>query len=180
MSHIATILSDPAAAPAFGLAGLAAQMVWPLFRRRETMLTIQLGAACCYAAGYFLLGQETATAVCLTGATQTTVALLAGDRPWLGRVGLAFLPAVIVAGVLTFSGLPTVFSVTACCLVMIGRLQADTLRMRGLQLTATPFGAAHDACVGAWPAFAGALLSSAIATVALRREMRRRRGTRPA
>ncbi len=78
---------------------------------------------------------------------------------------------------MTYSGLPTLLAVTACCLVMTGRLQADTLRMRRTQLMAAPFGAAHDLLAGAWPCLAGALLAFAIALAAYRREQRRRRGT---
>lgn len=175
MMMIATAaLIDPAAAPVFGMAGLAAQTSWPLFRTRSTILGIQLGAACCYAASYALMDQHTATAVCLTGALQTTVALLAGDRPWLARLGYVFLPAVLAIGVATYSGLPTILMITACCLVMIGRMQPDLLRMRGVQLTASPFGAAHDVAVGAWPCLLGALVSFTIAMTGFRRELRSR------
>lgn len=170
---VATLI-DPAFAPVFGFAGLAAQMAWPLFRGREAILTVQLSASCSYAASYALLGQDTATAVCLTGAIQTTVALLAGDRPWLSRLGYVFVPFVLAVGALTYSGLPTILAVTACCLIMIGRMQANTIRLRGIQITASPFGAAHDAVVGAWPNFAGALVSFAIAALALRRELHAR------
>ncbi|RYH11395.1 YgjV family protein [Tropicimonas sp. IMCC6043] len=159
----------------FGAAGLAAQLVWPFFRTRERILTIQLGASCSYATSYALMGQDTATAVCLTGAIQTTLALLAGGRPWLARMGYVFLPFVLGIGVLTYSGLPTLFAVAACCLVMIGRLQADTLQMRRIQLTASPFGAMHDVMVGAWPCLAGAFVTFAIAFTAFRRERRDRR-----
>jgi len=175
MTPPATLLIDPAAAPVFGLAGLAAQLAWPLFKTRERMLGVQLGAACCYAASYALIGQATATALCLTGAIQTTVALLAGDRPWLSRMGYGFLPVVLALGALTWSGLPTLFALAACCLTMIGRMQADTARMRGVQLTASPFGAAHDATVGAWPCLAGAFLTFTVAAAALRRELASRR-----
>lgn len=165
-----------ALAPAFGVAGLAGQVVGPVFRRREAMLTVQLGTASSYAACYALIGQQTATAVCLTGAIQTTVALLAGNRPWVARMGYGFLPVVLALGVMTYSGLPTLLAVTACCLIMAGRLQADTLRMRGVQLGAAPFGMAHDALVGAWPCLAGALVSFTVAATAFHRE-RQRRGT---
>lgn len=175
-----TNLIDPAAAPLFGVAGLAAQMAWPFFRNRDSILTVQLGGACSFAASYALMGQQTATAVCLTGAIQTTVALLAGERPWLSYMGYAFLPVVLTVGVVTYAGLPTILAVTACCLIMIGRMQRDTLRMRGVQLTASPFGAAHDVAVGAWPCLVGALLSFFIASTAFRRELRARRNARPA
>ena len=167
-------VSDVPLATAFGVSGLVAQLAWPLLRTREAMLTIQLGAACSYAASYALMDQHTATAVCLTGALQTSVALLAGDRPWLARLGYVFLPAVLAIGVATYSGLPTILMVTACCLVMIGRMQPDLLRMRGVQLTASPFGAAHDVAVGAWPCLLGALVSFTIAMTGFRRELRSR------
>jgi hypothetical protein len=162
-------------ATAFGVAGLSAQLVWPLFRGRETILTIQLAAACSYAASYSMMGQATAAALCLTGALQTAIALLASDRPWLSRMGYLFLPVVLTLGALTYAGTPTLLAVTACCLTMIGRMQSDTLRMRSVQLTASPFGAAHDVFVGAWPCLAGALLSFTIALSAFRREQHDRR-----
>ena len=121
------------------------------------------------------MGQDTATAVCLIGAIQTTVALSAGDRRWLSKLGYVFLPISLTIGALTYSGLPTLLAVTASCLIMIGRMQRDTLRMRGVQLTGLPFGAAHDAVVGAWPALAGALLSFAISAVRFRQELGERR-----
>ncbi|MEV8468134.1 YgjV family protein [Fluviibacterium sp. DFM31] len=165
----------PGFSPVFGFAGLAAQFAWPFFRKRDAILTVQLGAACSYATSYALMGQKTATAVCLLGAIQTTVALLAGDRAWLSRLGYAFLPVVLTVGAVTYSGLPTLLAVAACCLVMIGRMQQDTLRMRGIQLTASPFGAAHDLFVGAWPNLMGAVVSFVIAFTAFRRELRESR-----
>ncbi|NHX27749.1 YgjV family protein, partial [Escherichia coli] len=88
--------------------------------------------------------------------------------------GYVFLPVVMIIGVLTYSGLPTILMVTACSLIMIGRLQSDTLWMRGIQLTASPFGATHDVVVGAWPCLAGAVVSFTIAATAFRRELRSR------
>ena len=167
-------LIDPSAAPLFGAAGLAARVASPLFSRRDQILTTQLAASCLFAASYALMNQQTATSVCLIGATQTTVALIAGDRPWLNRMGYVFLPVVLAMGATTFSGLPTILAVTACCLMMIGRLQQDVMRMRGIQLCASPFGAAHDIVVGAWLCLAGAILSFAIAAAAFRRERIRR------
>jgi len=90
-------------------------------------------------------------------------------------LGYVFLPISLAIGALTYSGLSTLLAVTASCLVMIGRMQRDTLRMRGVQLTASPFGAAHDVVVGAWPALVGALLSFAISAARFRKELRSRR-----
>ena len=173
MTAVAQALIDPSAAPAYGTAALGARMVSPLFVCREKILTAQLGSSCLFAASYAVMDQQTATAVCLIGAIQTTVSLIAGERTWLNRMGFLFLPIVLVMGAVTYSGLPTLLAVTACCLMMIGRLQQDLMRMRGIQLASGPFGAAHDVLVGAWPALFGALLSFAIAAVAFRRELKR-------
>lgn len=173
MTAIVQTLIDPSAAPLYGTAALATRMISPLFACRERILTAQLAASCLYAASYASMDQLTATSVCLIGAIQTTVALIAGDRAWLNRMGYVFLPVVLIMGALTFSGLPTILAVTACCLMMIGRLQADLMRMRAIQLCASPFGAAHDAVVGAWPCLVGAILSFAIAAAAFRRERKR-------
>ena len=173
MFDIVQTLIDPSAAPLYGTAALTVRIVSPLFACREKILTAQLGSSCLFAASYAVMDQETATAVCLIGAIQTTVSLMAGDRAWLNRMGYVFLPIVLVMGVMTYSGPSTLLAVTACCLMMIGRLQQDLIRMRGIQLAAGPFGAAHDVLVGAWPALFGALLSFAIATAAFRRELKR-------
>ena len=176
MTPLLAQITELPMATLFGAAGLTAQLAWPWLRRREAILIVQLGAACSYAASYALMGQDTAAAVCLTGALQTMVALLAGDRPWLARMGYGFLPVVLGIGFLTYSGLPTLFAVTASCLVMIGRLQADTLRMRAIQLSASPFGATHDLLTGAWPCLAGAVVTFSFAFTAFLREWRTRQG----
>lgn len=173
MNAATQILIDPSAAPLFGVAGLVARMASPLFGRRDAILIAQLAASCCYATSYALLEQETAASVCIIGAIQTTVAMLAADRGWLSRLGYVFIPAVLVLSVLTFSGLPTVLAATACCLMMIGRLQQDLVKMRAIQLGAGPFGAAHDIVVGNWPCLVGALLSIATAAHAFRRDLKR-------
>ncbi len=164
-------------AAGFGAAGLSAQLVWPLFRGRTTILGVQLTASCSYGASYAFAGHDTAAAICLIGAMQTTVALLGRDRPWLSKIGYIFLPVVLIAATLTYTGLPSLLAATACCLIMLGRMQRDTLRLRAVQLGASPFGAAHDLIVGAWPCLAGAMISFLIAATALRRELHSRRAT---
>ena len=172
----------PAVSPAvlFGSAGLAGQLVWPLFKQRRQMLTAQFCIASCYAAQYALLGQWSGTGVCAIGASQTLIALAAGDRPWLRHMGLGFLPVVWLVTALTWSGLASALAMTACCLIMIGRMQGDTLRMRAVMLCASPFGIGYDLVVGALPGLMGALLSACIGAAALRREWRARQATLPA
>jgi hypothetical protein len=177
MTSIQTLFADAPVAVAFGAAGLAGQLVWPLLRRRAQILTLQLGIASSYATQYALMGQWSGTGVCTVGAAQTVIAIIAGERPWLRYLGLGFLPVVGLIGYLTWSGLPSAFATTACCLIMLGRLQRDTLRMRAIMLCASPFGIGYDLTVGAAPALAGAILSALIGLAAFRREWLARYGT---
>lgn len=168
-----TILDNPAAA-AFGAVGLACQLTWPLFSKRRTILGIQMGIGTNYAAQYALLDAWSGAAVCALGASQTLIALLAGDRVWLRLLGLGFLPIVALACLATWAGISSLFALSACALVMIGRLQKDTVRLRQFMLAAAPFGMGYDLSVGAVPALAGACVSLVISLAALRRELRKR------
>jgi len=176
MSGILAQFADAPLAAAFGTAGLAGQLVWPLFRSRLRILSTQIGIASCYATQYAFLGQWSGAGVCSVGATQSLISLLAGDRPWLRWLGLGFIPLVGLITYLTWSGAASAFAMTACCLVMIGRMQRDTLRMRIIMLCASPFGIGYDLTVGAAPALMGAILSACIGLAALRREILLRRG----
>ncbi len=175
MTLLEMIFDTQTCATAFGVAGFAGQMTWPLLKKRDQILFAQLAIACFYGTHYALQDIQSAAAICLLGATQTTVALIAGDRPWLPRLAPIFLGLVMLMGWVTFSGLPTCLAVTACSLVMMGRMQRDTLAMRALMLAATPFGIGHDLVTGALPALAGALLSASVATVAFLKEMSARK-----
>lgn len=177
MTNILTLITDEPVAAAFGGAGLAGQLAWPLLRSRTRILAAQLGIASSYATQYALLGQWTGTGVCAVGATQTVFALVVGNRPWLRYLGLCFIPIVGLISYLTWSGAASAFAMTACCMIMIARLQRDTLRMRAIMLAAAPFGIGYDLAVGAIPALAGAILSAAIGIGAFRREWVARMGS---
>ena len=103
------------------------------------------------------------------------LAFFYGERPWFRWVGLGFLPIVAAICWSTWSGLPTVFVFAAVSLIMIGRLQRDTLRMRIVLLAAAPFGMGYDILVGATPALIGGIVSAIIATAMLIREIKSRR-----
>jgi hypothetical protein len=170
MTSLTILSTDLPLAPVFGLVGLAGQLTWPLLRQRHRILTAQVGIAGCYATQYALMDQWSGMGVCLVGATQSTIALLAGDKPWLSRMGFAFIPVALVLAYLTWCGLPSLLATSACCLIMLGRMQRDILRMRAVMLTASPFGIGYDLSVGALAGLAGAILSFAIGAAALRRE----------
>jgi hypothetical protein len=173
MDPISLITEHPAAVT-FGAAGLACQLAWPLFSSRRTMLGVQAGIGTNYAVQYALIDAWSGAGVCMLGATQTVIALMAGNRPWLRWMGLAFLPVVFAICVMTWSGLPSFCSLTACSLVMLGRLQRDTVHLRFLMLAAAPFGMGHDLAVGSVAGLAGACLSASLTALTLRREIHKR------
>lgn len=174
MGDLTEIFQENPAAAAFGAAGLLCQLVWPLFRARRAIITAQFGIGADYSLQYALLGAWSGAGVAGLGACQSALAFFAGDRPWLRQVGFCFLPLVAAICYATWSGIASAFALAAVTLIMVGRLQRDTLRLRIFLLAAAPFGIAYDLVVGALPALVGGLVSAVIAATMLVREIRER------
>jgi len=177
MDPISLIAEQPVAA-CFGAAGLICQLAWPLFSTRRAMLGVQIGIGTNYGAQYALIDAWSGAGVCALGATQTLIALIAGDRTWLRWMALVFLPVVAAVCVMTWSGLASFCSLAACSLVMVARLQSETIWLRTIMLAAAPFGMGHDIAVGSVPGFAGACASASLAGMILYREIRKRQASR--
>jgi len=175
MDGFLAVFQENPLAVAFGAAGLFCQLIWPLFQDRRAIMTAQFGIGADYSMHYALLGAWSGAGVAGLGATQSALAFFAGDRPWLRNVGYVFLPVVGLIGYLTWSGIESAFALAAVTLIMVGRMQSDTLRLRILLLTAAPFGMAYDIAVGAAPALIGGIVSAIIAVTMLVREIRSRR-----
>lgn len=171
---IDTFLTNPLATT-FGTMGLLCQLIWPLFHGRRAIMTVQFGIGADYSLHYALLDAWSGAGVAGTGATQSALAFFFGDRPWFRWAGLAFLPVVTAVCWSTWSGIETLFAFAAVTLIMFGRLQRDTLRLRILLLAAAPFGMGYDIVVGAVPALIGAIVSASIASAMLIREINERR-----
>lgn len=175
MAELIQVFQENPMAALFGTMGLACQLIWPLFGARKAILTAQFGIGTNYGIQYALLDAWSGAGIACMGATQTAIAFFAGERLWLRKLGLAFLPAIGGVCYVTWSGAASFFALTACALVMIGRLQKDTLRMRLFLLAAAPFGISYDITVGAPVALVGAITSATIATIMLVRELQQRR-----
>jgi hypothetical protein len=158
----------------FGAMGLLCQLTWPLFRRRRTILAIQFGIGADYGVHYALLAAWSGAGVACLGATQTAVAFLAGEHPRLRWLGFVFVPLVGLICFVTWSGAASLLAMSACILVMLGRMQRDTIRLRCFQLAAAPFGMGYDFAVGATPALMGAIVSATVAASALAQEIQLR------
>jgi hypothetical protein len=175
MGAFTSLFLEHPGATAFGALGLGCQLAWPWFRTRRVILSIQFGIGVLYCVQYALLGAFSAAGVCAIGATQTLLALAAGDRAELRRAGLLFLPIVASLCLATWSGLPSLLAMIAVTFTMIGRLQTDMFLLRLLQLGAVPFALSHDLLVGAAPALVGCVVSALVGVVGAAREFRLRR-----
>lgn len=166
-------LENPMAAT-FGMMGLLCQIIWPIFRARKAIMSVQFGIGADYGLQYALLEAWSGAGVCSIGAAQSAVAFFAGDRPWLRLVGLAFLPVAGAISYFTWSGIASIFALVAVTLVMLGRLQQDAIKLRIFLLAAAPFGIGYDIFVGALPALLGGVFSAILAAVMLAREIKSR------
>jgi Bacterial inner membrane protein len=174
MDAFEEIVRENPLAVAFGAAGLLCQLIWPLFRTHRAIMSVQFGIGADYGTQYALLGAWSGAGVACLGAMQSALAFAAGDRPWLRRTGYVFLPIVAVVCMATWSGLASLFALAAVALIMIGRMQQDTLRLRIFLLAAAPFGMGYDILVGALPALVGGTVSAIVAMSMLIREIRER------
>lgn len=177
MANLADILQFGCLALLPGTVGLLAQLTWPLMRTRRGILIVQAAIGLGYGTQYALLGAWSGAAVAWLGGVQTLLVLFLGSCH-TRTIAIGVFPTLVLIGVTTWNGIPTLLALIACSLIMLGRLQQDTLRLRKLQLAAAPAGAAHDLLVGALPALAGALASAAIAALSLRREVMSHRKSR--
>lgn len=175
MEDLIHVFQENPLATVFGAAGLTCQLIWPLFKAHRAIMTVQFGIGADYSLHYALLEAWSGAGVAGLGASQSALAYFFGERPWFRRVGLVFLPVVAAVCYATWSGLETLFAFVAVALIMTGRLQTDTLRLRILLLAAAPFGMGYDILVGAAPALAGGCVSAVVATIMLVREVRLRR-----
>jgi len=175
MDGLVDIFRENPLATAFGVAGLLCQLIWPVFRGHRAIMTAQFGIGADYSLHYALLDAWSGAGVAGLGASQSALAFFFGESSWFRWVGLAFLPVVAVVCYATWSGVETVFAFAAVALIMIGRLQRDTLHLRILLLSAAPFGMSYDILVGATPALVGGCVSAIIAVSMLIREIGLRR-----
>jgi hypothetical protein len=175
MDGLLDVFRENPLATAFGAAGLLCQLIWPVLRDHRAIMSVQFGIGADYSIHYALLDAWSGAGVAGLGALQSAMAYFYGERPWFRRVGLVFLPVVAAISYATWSGWETVFAFIAVALIMVGRVQKDTLRLRILLLAAAPFGMAYDVLVGAAPALAGGGVSAVIAGSMLIREIRLRR-----
>jgi len=170
MDRMLAILADNPAAAAAGLMAMVCLAAWPLFRARWTMLTTYIGNNLGFGVHYALLDHWTAVAMNGLMSVQTVVAILLVRWPKLRWAYYALMPALAAASLMTWQGLPSLFSAAATTLSTLGRMQSSDTALRLLLLASTPCWMAHDLIVGSLPGLIADGLSMATgATMLLRR-----------
>jgi Bacterial inner membrane protein len=167
MEHMLTVTANNPGAAGAGLAAMVCLAVWPLFRRRSTMLMTYIGNNLGFAAHYALLGQWTAVAMNGLMAVQTVVAIWLVRRPRLRWVYYGLMPVLAGGSFVTWQGLPSFLAAAATTLSTIGRMQANEATLRAWLLASMPFWMAHDLIVGSLPGLIADLLSLATGVMML-------------
>ncbi len=136
---------DPSTPAGFcGIAATAGLAVWPLFRSRGAMLTLQLGALALLSLHYALLGVTTAAIVNGLSTLQLIACLALGTHPRLRWIGYGLAGLMVASSILTWQGLISLLSTAGNVVIAIGRLQVNADRMRLLVLAGAPFWILHD------------------------------------
>lgn len=118
-------------------------VLWPLFRRRATMLTAQMGTGIGFTVQDALLGAWTGATMNALGGLFTAAAIPIERWPRLRLACYGFLPFIVVGAIATWQGPASWLPTIGQLLVTIGRLQTDEGRLRLLILAGSPFWVAH-------------------------------------
>lgn len=131
-----------------GFVALGSSVTWPLLRRRQSILAVQVAGSLLFGLHYLLLGAPTAAAMCVMGALQgVALVVLIDRRRRIGVVGATMAVSLVVTS-LTWMGLPSLLSQAGQAMSAIGRLQIDTQRLRKWFLVSVAFWCTHNLMVG--------------------------------
>ena len=122
-----------------------------------------------FAVHYGLLHRWTAVAMNGLLGVQTVAAIWLERWPWLRWAYYALMPALGVASLATWHGLPSVLAAAATAFSTLGRMQRNEIVLRMLLLASTPCWTAHDLMVGSLPGLIADLLSMATGAAMLLR-----------
>lgn len=149
-----------------GILATAGLALWPLFRTRRVMLSLQLGALALLSLHYALLGVSTAAIVNALGTLQLAACLVFGTHPRLRVLGFGLAGLMMVSSVVTWQGLISVLSTSGNVVIAFGRLQIRAALMRLFVLAGMPFWLLHDLLIGS-PVVLADTLSLVVGLIAL-------------
>ena len=152
-----------------GLCGIFATVglvIWPVFRTRGVMLSLQLVALALLSLHYGLMGVTTAAIVNALGTLQLVACLAFGTHPRLRILGYGLAGIMVLSSVATWQGFHSALSLGGNLVIAFGRLQTRAETVRLIVLAGMPFWLLHDLLIGS-PVVLADALSLAIGVVAL-------------
>jgi hypothetical protein len=149
-----------------GIVATAGLALWPVFRTRCVMLSMQLGALALLSLHYALLGVTTAAIVNALGTLQLVACLAFGTHPRLRWLGYGLAGLMIVSSIATWQGFISLLSTSGNVVIAFGRLQTRADIMRVIVLAGTPFWLLHDLLIES-PVVLADTLSLLVGVVAL-------------
>jgi len=149
-----------------GILATAGLALWPLFRTRAVMLSLQLGALALLSLHYAMLGVTTAAVVNALGTLQLVACLAFGTHPRLRWLGFGLAGLMVVSSIATWQGLISLLSTSGNVVIAFGRVQTRADVMRMIVLAGTPFWLLHDLLIES-PVVLADTLSLLVGLVAL-------------
>ncbi|WP_420590723.1 YgjV family protein [Bacterioplanoides sp.] len=155
-----------------GIAGVIANICWPLFKQRKHILLGQIMACVLMASHFYLLGAATGAVVMAVAGIQAALALPLENHPQFKRVYLLSVFLTPVVCWLSWQGIASVFSSLALLLFCMGNLQTMTLKLRLWLLACLGAWIVHNSLVLSYPGLVSNALALATSLLALKREWR--------
>ena len=139
-THVDDVIASGAA-----LFGAACLVSWPFFKRRRTMLLIQIGIGAGFGVHYALLGASTAAVANLLSALQIAASLqVSATSRWINYL---LIPSMVLTCALTYAGLSSLCAMLGTVLLAVGRMQVIERKLRMWVMLGTIPWLLHDLLV---------------------------------
>jgi hypothetical protein len=165
-------ISSPSLAAIFGFAGVAANVTWPLMRRRSGLLAWQAMACSLMFLHFALLGAQTGALIMLVAGLQALLAIPLGKSPKFKRIYVASLVFTRIVCYLTWQGPQSVFSSLALAIVCVANFQLNQVHQRTMLLTAIFAWVAHNILVNSIPGLISNALAFSVSSLMLFKAMK--------
>lgn len=146
-----SLFTQPIFVEIFGYLGVLGCAIWPLFRKRSSMLCMQAVGDFFFAAHYYFLEAGTAALMNLLGGIQAMLAIPLGESPKFKWLYIGTLPVIAFMALMTWQPPASIFSSLGFAIVSIGRYQLDTTKFRFYLLLALACWIIHNIIVGSIP-----------------------------
>ena len=165
-------LNLPILASTFGVAGVVANLTWPLMRNRSALLAWQVVACALMFVHFELLGAHTGALIMFVAGVQAALAIPLGRSPRFKFIYLGSLILTPLVCFLSWQGAQSVFSSLALVIVCVANFQLNQVHQRALLITAIFAWVGHNIIVGSAPGLVSNVLAFCVSAVMLFRAYR--------